>query len=402
MHIRSREFETFEGIALPAGPAPCGPAAGGVPGYGGGADGAAQALRWDPAGEDPAAAVRRCARLGLPVFVFADRPQVAEALAQALCLLAPGLRIAGVRGGYMGDADSPAILAAVRQSGARAVVVSLAAPTEAIWIARYAGQTGGIALIGAGEALGAAARLAFLPALHAERLIAPRARTPLTGRRLSERLAAEAALRRRSYLRALRKLCTQRSLDVAVSAVALAALLPVMAAIAVAIRLDSPGPAIFRQRRIGQGGRPFTLFKFRSMCRDADVMARTLHLISDREGPCFKARRDPRITRVGRFLRRTSLDELPQLFNVLLGSMAIVGPRPALASEVAAYPAEALGRLAVKPGITGNWQVSGRAEVGFDRMIEMDLDYSRRRSVMTDLVLIARTFRAVLSGHGAY
>jgi lipopolysaccharide/colanic/teichoic acid biosynthesis glycosyltransferase len=123
---------------------------------------------------------------------------------------------------------------------------------------------------------------------------------------------------------------------------------------------------------------------------------------SDREGTCFKARQDPRITRVGRFIRRASIDELPQIINVLRGEMSIVGPRPALPREVALYPKRAFGRLAVKPGITGIWQVSGRADVSFDKMVEMDLIYARSRNVLLDLILILLTVRAVVSGRGAY
>ena len=183
---------------------------------------------------------------------------------------------------------------------------------------------------------------------------------------------------------------------------ALVALAPLLALTALAIRLDSKGPAIFRQTRIGKDGKPFTMFKFRSMRTDAEARHRDLLEASDRDGICFKARRDPRVTRIGRFIRRASIDELPQILNVLRGEMSIVGPRPALPSEVRLYPARAYGRLAVKPGITGLWQVSGRADIGFDQMVEMDLDYARRASVALDFSLILKTFGAVLTGRGAY
>jgi lipopolysaccharide/colanic/teichoic acid biosynthesis glycosyltransferase len=123
---------------------------------------------------------------------------------------------------------------------------------------------------------------------------------------------------------------------------------------------------------------------------------------SDREGVCFKSHCDPRVTQVGRFIRRFSIDELPQILNVLRGEMAVVGPRPALPCEVAAYPKRAMGRLAVKPGITGVWQVSGRATIGFDQMVEMDIAYAVSRNLLFDLVLIVKTFGAVASGRGAY
>jgi lipopolysaccharide/colanic/teichoic acid biosynthesis glycosyltransferase len=135
---------------------------------------------------------------------------------------------------------------------------------------------------------------------------------------------------------------------------------------------------------------------------DAEARRAELLAHSDREGLCFKSRKDPRITRVGGLLRRFSVDELPQIINVLRGDMAIVGPRPALPQEVAVYPPRAMGRLTVKPGLTGIWQVSGRAEISFDRMIDMDLAYARSPSLLLDIVLIAMTFRAVVSGRGAY
>ena len=194
----------------------------------------------------------------------------------------------------------------------------------------------------------------------------------------------------------------RRSLDLALSAMALLMLSPILAVTAVAIKLDSRGPVLFRQTRIGRDGTPFTMFKFRSMGTDAEKRRAALLATSDREGVCFKSRNDPRVTRVGRFIRRFSIDELPQILNVLRGEMAIVGPRPALPSEVAAYPARALGRLSVKPGITGLWQVSGRATIGFDQMVEMDLSYASSRTLLLDVALIMRTFGAVASGRGAF
>jgi lipopolysaccharide/colanic/teichoic acid biosynthesis glycosyltransferase len=138
------------------------------------------------------------------------------------------------------------------------------------------------------------------------------------------------------------------------------------------------------------------------MSLDAETRREVLLSTSDREGVCFKSRSDPRNTRVGRIIRRFSIDELPQILNVLRGEMSIVGPRPALPCEVEAYPARARGRLAVKPGITGVWQVSGRADIGFDKMIDMDLAHAASRTILLDIVVILMTFRAVVSGRGAY
>lgn len=194
----------------------------------------------------------------------------------------------------------------------------------------------------------------------------------------------------------------KRALDIALVVLALPVLLPVFAAIALAIKLGSKGPVFFVQTRIGQGGRPFGMVKFRSMVVDAEARRAEVLGQSDRAGLCFKAKDDPRITPVGRLLRRASLDELPQLFNVLKGEMSLVGPRPSLPEEVAAYPAPALERLAVLPGITGPWQVAGRANLGFDEMVALDIGYVRHATLATDLLLLAKTVRAVASGRGAY
>jgi len=182
----------------------------------------------------------------------------------------------------------------------------------------------------------------------------------------------------------------------------LIAVWPVIVMVALAVRLSGPGPVFFVQTRVGRGGRPFGMIKFRSMHADAEARRAALLAQSDRAGLCFKSRTDPRITPVGRILRRLSLDELPQIFNVLRGDMSLVGPRPALPEEVRAYPEPALERLCVLPGITGLWQISGRAEVGFDQMVEMDLTYARNGRLSFDLSILLQTVQAVVSGRGAY
>jgi lipopolysaccharide/colanic/teichoic acid biosynthesis glycosyltransferase len=194
----------------------------------------------------------------------------------------------------------------------------------------------------------------------------------------------------------------KRLFDVTLTGAILAAFWPLLLLIAAAVRLSSPGPAFFVQTRIGLGGAPFRMIKFRSMYADAERRRAEVAALSDREGICVKVRNDPRITPVGRVLRRTSLDELPQLLNVLAGDMSLVGPRPALPEEVALYPPEAHRRHAVRPGITGLWQVSGRADIGFSEMIDLDLDYVRRVSPARDMGILFRTFRAVTNGKGAY
>jgi exopolysaccharide biosynthesis polyprenyl glycosylphosphotransferase len=198
----------------------------------------------------------------------------------------------------------------------------------------------------------------------------------------------------------------KRAFDVAVSAVALVLLAPVLAACALAIKLDTPGPIFFRQRRVGKDERRFEVLKFRSMHvdaerRKAEVAALNFHGGGNERG-MFKIRRDPRITRVGGFLRRTSLDELPQLVNVLRGEMSLVGPRPLIESEYQQITGRFRRRSRITPGLTGLWQVNGRSELPFEEMISLDLLYAATWSLRRDLKLLARTVSAVLRGDGAY
>ena len=200
----------------------------------------------------------------------------------------------------------------------------------------------------------------------------------------------------------LPKISAKRALDLVLTVMILLAIWPVLLSVAGLVALTSRGPVFFVQTRVGRYGAPFRMLKFRSMYRDAEARRAQLVQQSERDGVCFKMRKDPRVTPVGRFIRRWSLDELPQLINVLKGDMSLVGPRPALPQEVAAYPAKAHGRHSVLPGITGLWQVSGRADVGFDEMIALDLAYARQVSVLTDIQIMFRTFQAVWGGRGAY
>lgn len=194
----------------------------------------------------------------------------------------------------------------------------------------------------------------------------------------------------------------KRVLDLTLALAVLAVTWPLLVLTAVIVGLSSRGPVFFVQERIGLDGHSFKMFKFRSMFQDAEERRDQLMDLSDRDGVCLKIRQDPRITGVGRFLRRWSLDELPQIFNVIKGDMSLVGPRPALIEEVAEYPERAHLRHRVLPGITGLWQVSGRAEIGFDEMIDLDLAYVRNCTLRADIVILFRTFRAVWDGRGAY
>ena len=194
----------------------------------------------------------------------------------------------------------------------------------------------------------------------------------------------------------------KRLFDLVLIVLALPVVLPVLALLALAVKLGSRGPVFFVQTRVGRDGRTFRMVKFRTMFPDAEARRAALVAQSERAGLCFKQRNDPRVTRVGRFLRRSSLDELPQLWNVLKGEMSLVGPRPALPEEVAQYSPHALKRLKGLPGLTGLWQVSGRADLGFDEMVALDIRYLRHAGLVTDLALLWRTFGAVALARGAY
>ena len=191
-------------------------------------------------------------------------------------------------------------------------------------------------------------------------------------------------------------------MDRGLAALALLVLAPALLVIASAVRLTSPGPALYRQERVGLNGESFTMLKFRSMVVDADRRLDDLRAENISDGLLFKIHNDPRVTPVGRLLRRLSLDELPQLVNVLRGTMSLVGPRPPLPGEVARYDTQVNRRLLVKPGLTGLWQVSGRSDLPWEEAVRLDLRYVENWSLALDLLILWKTSRAVLSKSGAY
>ena len=194
----------------------------------------------------------------------------------------------------------------------------------------------------------------------------------------------------------------KRALDIGVASVALILFAPFVPFIALAIALDSRGPVFFTQKRIGRDGREFRMLKFRSMRTTAEAERTALLGANEGSGPLFKLRDDPRVTRVGRFLRRYSIDEMPQFWNVLAGEMSVVGPRPPLPSEVTAYDGTVFRRLYIKPGITGLWQVSGRSDLSWDESVRLDLRYVENWSVMNDLMIMWQTVKVMLRPNGAY
>ena len=190
--------------------------------------------------------------------------------------------------------------------------------------------------------------------------------------------------------------------DRSAAAVALVLLSPVIVAVGAAIKLSDPGPALFTQTRVGKDGRTFKIYKFRTMVVDAEKLLAELREKNDNDGAKFKMRRDPRVTAVGAQLRKWSLDELPQLFNIVLGEMSLVGPRPALPDETARYAAHVHRRLAVRPGLTGLWQVSGRSDLTWEESVRLDLRYVENWSFALDLQILWKTFSVIFRGAGAY
>ncbi len=353
-----------------------------------------------------------CGRLvehGLSVFLLGARPGVAEAAARRLQALHPGLRIAGTADGFFDRRDTAAVIETINASGADVLLTALGVPEQDVFLARHAERLAPRLTLGVG------ALFDFL----AERVSrAPRAlraaglewtwRLWQEPRRLAGRYllgnpaflvrAARDALAPRAYPAA------KRAMDIVGAGTGLLLLSPVLLAAMAAIRLTSPGGALLSQTRVGQDGTPFRLWKLRSMYIDAE--ARRAALMQQNQhgtaGVTFKMRNDPRVTPVGRLLRRSSLDELPQLWNVLVGDMSLVGPRPPLPQEVARYTAHQWRRLEAKPGLTCLWQVSGRADLPFDRQVALDIEYLRRRSLREDLRIMLATVPAVLTARGAY
>lgn len=347
------------------------------------------------------------AKRGRSVFLLGGKPGTAERAAETLIRKIPGLKIAGTRDGYEGAEDSAAVND-INASGADILLVAMGVPMQELWIDRNAAQlqtqanlaVGGLFDFLAGNVARAPKVVRKLRSEWVWRLaMEPRrmAKRYLVGNITFLARAAAWPYRQTSVNQKMK-----RAADIVLSLCGLIVLAPFLLCLMAAIRLESKGSPIFKQTRIGADGRQFTLYKLRSMAMDSEARRASLLATSDRAGVCFKSRSDPRVTRMGRFIRRYSLDELPQIVNILKGDMSVVGPRPALPEEVAAYPERAMGRLAIKPGLTGVWQVSGRADIGFDRMIEMDLSYVRSRSLILDILLILATFRAVFTGRGAY
>ena len=354
----------------------------------------------------------RAAIDGAGLFFLGGLPGVSDAAAAWACANWPSLRISGTQHGFFDPAEEEALVERINRSGAAILFVGLGVPLQEEWIARNRHRLEVPVVLGVGGLFDYySGRIARAPApVRAVRCewawrlaMEPRrmAKRYLLGNAIFLVYAAIEAANQRGIAE-LAGRGAKRASDTLIAVLALIALLPVFLVTALAIKLEDSGPVFFRQNRIGSNGRTFSMIKFRSMYTDAEKRRAALLAQSDRQGTCFKMQDDPRITRVGKTIRRLSIDELPQLFNVLTGSMSIVGPRPALPGEVAQYRGRQWERLGGKPGITCSWQVKGRAEIPFHRQAIMDRAYLRRQSFVRDLRLMAMTVPAVLSGRGAY
>jgi lipopolysaccharide/colanic/teichoic acid biosynthesis glycosyltransferase len=195
----------------------------------------------------------------------------------------------------------------------------------------------------------------------------------------------------------------KRSMDMTISLFALFFFIPLFILIGIGIKLEDPhGKVFFRQQRVGKDGKIFNMYKFRSMVANAEKLKQELLAQNEVSGAMFKMKNDPRVTKIGRFLRKTSIDELPQLWNVFIGEMSLVGPRPPLQSEVDEYTSYDMLRLTVTPGCTGLWQVSGRSTIGFREMVELDLKYIQNRSIANDILILVKTVRVLLGSKDAF
>jgi exopolysaccharide biosynthesis WecB/TagA/CpsF family protein len=386
------------------------------------------------------------AETGQSIFLLGAQPGRAEATAQAMRARFPNLRISGTHDGYFDSSEDAAVIHSINASGADILLVAMGAPRQELWLARYEDDlqvpvrmgVGGLFDYYSGSIPRAPLwlreiglewvwRLLQEPSRMWKRYLignplylfrvwrecrdqhkaARLARKPhkLPGNRFSRMCSRFTAASRRGQWRYAAGMTDimKRLIDVAVSGTLLLMLLPLFALVALAIRLESPGPVFFRQVRVGCHGKNFAMWKFRSMYVDAEQRKAALETQNEMHGGViFKLKQDPRITRIGRLIRRLSIDELPQLWNVFKGDMSLVGPRPALPIEVSQYSLDDRGRLETKPGITCTWQVTGRSDIPFDEQVVLDIEYIQEQSVKNDLKLLVKTVPAVISGRGAY
>jgi exopolysaccharide biosynthesis WecB/TagA/CpsF family protein len=397
---------------------------------------------------------QRLANSSHGIFLLGAREGLAEKVAENMTARYPGITFAGFQHGYFTDEDEDDVIKKINASGASVLLVALGAPQQEFWLARNRDRLNARILMGVGGLFDYySGRIERAPVwirevglewvwrllqepgrmwrryvignpLFLYRVWQQKKRNGSVGRLMQvtpaeeadviehfEKLGQAASFRprmmrvRQSYWNVLRASAEilKRLMDAVAGSLLLILLSPVLLLFILLIRLDSPGPAFYSQMRVGFRGQQFKLWKFRSMYTDTEHRLAELQSQNEMQGGViFKMKKDPRITRVGRFIRKASIDELPQLWNVIRGDMSLVGPRPALESEVALYTIEERVRLMAKPGLTCIWQVSGRSDIPFSGQVLLDEDYLYRQSLITDIKLLLQTIPAVLRGKGAY
>lgn len=354
----------------------------------------------------------KAAQANQSIFLLGGKPGIAAAAAKNMRNRYPGLQFASAQNGYFADGTDEQIVEQINSSGASILMVGMGVPMQEKWIAKYRDQITVPVVMGVGGLFDYySGSIPRAPVLLRESGLEWCWRFAMEPRRLAGRYIGGNlrfighAIAHAFVVRGHPKryaAASKRTLDLSIALLALLLLGPLAAAICLLITLEDRGSPFFRQTRIGTDGKPFRIWKFRSMYKDAEARKAQLADQNERDSICFKMKSDPRITRIGKLIRRTSLDELPQILNILSGQMSVVGPRPALPNEVLAYEDKERGRLTGKPGLTCTWQVSGRADIPFDQQVDMDLEYLSKRSLLRDLILITRTVPAVISGRGAY
>ena len=351
----------------------------------------------------------------IPVFFLGGQPGVAEAAAGNAKADCPNLNVAGHQHGYFSPREEDEVIAKINASGARVVFVAFGVPSQDVWLARVRHRLHAPVVLGVGGLLDfVSGRIPRAPDWMRNTGTEWMYRLKCEPLRMWQRYlvgnftftahAIKYALGRRK--RGIFKTIDRglaRALDVVASGLGMLALSPLLIGTALAVRLESKGPSLYKQIRIGENGKPFEIYKFRSMRIDGPSQEQLSKQNHDRDdGVTFKLKRDPRITRVGQFIRKSSIDELPQLWNVFKGDMSLVGPRPALPVEVEKYSTVERRRLRGKPGITCFWQIQGRADLPFDRQVVLDVAYLQKRSIWLDIMILLKTPMAVLTARGAY
>jgi len=358
---------------------------------------------------------QRLAAARQSVFLLGGMAGIADDAAASLQRSCPGLIVAGTHHGFFNKDEERGVIDAINRSGADVVLVAMGVPRQDVWLHQVAPRLNATLTLGVGGLFDfLSGRIARAPEglrklglewtyrLYQE----PKRmwRRYIAGNPAFMLRAARDALPARPDVIGSMDLAAKRAIDIAGASVGLLLGAPLFLTVAAIIKATTPGPAFLKQTRVGKDGETFGLFKFRSMYIDADARRAALEAQNQHgaEGITFKLKRDPRVTPFGRLLRKSSIDELPQLWNVLIGDMSLVGPRPPLPAEVARYNPAQRRRLAAKPGLTCLWQVSGRADLPFDRQVELDIEYLTTRTVLMDILIMLRTVPAVLTARGAY